>query len=68
VCIPSLLWSLDYEQCKVCMPIHERHFPMTAIYEKHPSPPAFSRLQTLALAEIYISAKADFVGGGHCPS
>jgi hypothetical protein len=36
------------------MHAHERHFPMTAIYEKHPSPPAFSRLQAIKTAEIYI--------------
>jgi hypothetical protein len=33
---------------------HEHHFPMTAIYEKHPSPPGFSRLQAIKTVEIYI--------------
>jgi hypothetical protein len=36
------------------MHAHERHFPMTAIYEKHPSPPAFSRPQAIKTTEIYI--------------
>jgi hypothetical protein len=27
---------------------------MTAIYEMHPSPPAFSRLQAIKTTEIYI--------------
>jgi hypothetical protein len=36
------------------MHAHEHHFPMTTIYEMHPSPPAFSRLQAIKTAEIYI--------------
>jgi hypothetical protein len=48
------------------MHAHDRHFPMTTIYEKHPSPPTFSRLQAMAIAKS--TSWADFVGGGHCPN
>jgi hypothetical protein len=46
------------------MQAHDHHFPITAIYKMNPSPPAFSRLQAMATAEIYI---VGWFCGGHGP-